>query len=156
MKKYLPGFAARVAVMRFWISTIALLGLVLANGNLPGQEPAYESLFNGKDFAGWKGATGSYEVRDGILVCKKGKSGVLFTEKEVKDCVIRVVYRLPPGGNNGIAVHYPGHGTGSLDGMCEIQLLDDPHQIRQARPPAGERICLWPDCRRKGAPKAGG
>lgn len=113
--------------MRFWISTIALLGLVLADGNLPGQEPAYESLFNGKDFAGWKGATGSYEVRDGILVCKKGKSGVLFTEKAVKDCVIRVVYRLPPGGNNGIAVHYPGHGTGSLDGMCEIQLLDDTH-----------------------------
>jgi len=41
--------------------------------------------------------------------------------------VIRLQYKLPPGGNNGIALHYPGTGTGSLDGMCEIQLLDDTH-----------------------------
>jgi len=113
--------------MRFWTPTVALLGLFLANANLTGQEAMFERLFNGKDLSGWKGETGSYEVRDGILACKKGKSGVLFTHKTVKDCVIRVVYKLPPGGNNGIAIHYPGHGTGSLDGMCEIQLLDDTH-----------------------------
>ena len=113
--------------MRFLTATAAFACLVCATSHPAAQEAAFESLFNGKDLTGWKGATDSYEVRDGVLACKKGKSGVLYTGKTVKDCVIRVVYKLPAGGNNGIAVHYPGRGTGSLDGMCEIQLLDDTH-----------------------------
>lgn len=113
--------------MSVWKPLFCLMALVWLPRAIVGQEPSFEPLFNGKDLAGWKGETESYEVRDGVLACKKGKSGVLFTERAVKDCVIRVVYKLSPGGNNGIAIHYPGTGTGSLDGMCEIQLLDDTH-----------------------------
>ena len=33
---------------------------------------------------------------------------------------------LPPGGNNGLAIRYPGKGrTASQVGMCEVQILDD-------------------------------
>ena len=39
--------------------------------------------------------------------------------------VARVEYRLPPGGNNGLAIRYPGEGQPSSVAMCEVQILDD-------------------------------
>lgn len=36
----------------------------------------------------------------------------------------RVEFRLPPGGNNGLAIRYPGEGDGAYTGMCELQVLD--------------------------------
>ena len=113
--------------MLAWKPLFCLVALFLAPLAVGGQEGKFEPLFNGKDLTGWKGETDCYEVKDGVLACKNGKSGVLFSEKTARDCVIRLQYKLPPGGNNGIALHYPGTGTGSLDGMCEIQLLDDTH-----------------------------
>ena len=32
---------------------------------------------------------------------------------------------MPPGGNNGLAIRYPGQGPASADAMCEVQILDD-------------------------------
>mgnify|MGYP003351181813 CR=1 FL=1 len=84
-------------------------------------------LFNGKDFTGWAGDLANYEVKDGNIVCKKGKGGVIFVQKEYGDFTARVDYKLPPGGNNGLAIRYPGKGSASVDGMCEIQILDDSH-----------------------------
>ncbi len=37
----------------------------------------------------------------------------------------RVEFKLPPGGNNGLAIRYPGHGDTAYVGMCELQILDD-------------------------------
>jgi hypothetical protein len=85
----------------------------------------FADVFNGKDLAGWKGATEGYEVKDGALVNKPGKGGNLFTEAEYGDFAARVEYKLPPGGNNGLAIRYPGKGQPSSDAMCEIQVLDD-------------------------------
>lgn len=85
----------------------------------------FTDVFNGKDLAGWKGATEGYEVKDGALVNKPRKGGNLFTEAEYGDFVARVEYRLPPGGNNGLAIRYPGRGQPSSEAMCEIQVLDD-------------------------------
>ena len=31
----------------------------------------------------------------------------------------------PPGGNNGLAIRYPGEGDTAYVGMCELQILDD-------------------------------
>ena len=31
---------------------------------------------------------------------------------------------MPPGGNNGLAIRYPGEGNPAYDGMCELQVLD--------------------------------
>lgn len=98
-----------------------------ANRQLRGDdaEQGFTSLFNGQDLSGWQGAVDDYQVRDGVLVCKPGKGGVLFTDKEYADFIVRVEFKLPPGGNNGLAIRYPGKGRAAYDGMCELQVLDD-------------------------------
>jgi hypothetical protein len=34
---------------------------------------------------------------------------------------------IPPGGNNGLAIRYPGTGDTAYVGMCELQVLDSEH-----------------------------
>ncbi len=86
---------------------------------------AFESLFNGQDFAGWEGPTDNYEVVDGALRCKPDKGGTIFTEQEYDDFSVRFEFKLPPGGNNGLAIRYPGQGDTAYVGMCELQVLDN-------------------------------
>jgi hypothetical protein len=85
----------------------------------------FVDVFNGKDFTGWAGPIDQYEVKDGAIVCRPKKGGTIFTKQEYADFVARVEYRLPPGGNNGLAIRYPGQGDTAYVGMCEIQVLDD-------------------------------
>ena len=84
--------------------------------------PESVSLFNGKDLTGWK--KGNYVVEDGALVCKGGN---LVTEKEYSNYVFEFDFLLPPGGNNGLGVHYPGSGDAAYTGM-ELQILDNSHE----------------------------
>ena len=79
------------------------------------------SLFNGKDLTGWKG--GNYVVEDGAIVCKGAN---LVTENEYTNYVFEFEFLLPPGGNNGLGIHYPGSGGPSGAGM-ELQILDNKH-----------------------------
>lgn len=79
------------------------------------------SLFNGKDLTGWKG--GNYVVEDGAIVCKGAN---LVTEKKYTNYVFEFEFLLPPGGNNGLGIHYPGSGGPSGAGM-ELQILDNKH-----------------------------
>ncbi len=106
---------------------VRTIGAEEANGMLRGedQKQGFVSLFNGTDLSGWQGDVDNYEVVDGLLQCRKGKGGVLFTQDEYEDFVVRVEFRLPSGGNNGLALRYPGKGRASYDGMCELQILDD-------------------------------
>ena len=85
----------------------------------------FKSLFNGKDLKGWAGELANYEVIDGAIVCKPEHGGVLHTEEEYGDFVVRVEFKVPPGGNNGLAIRYPGTGNAAYDGMTELQVLDD-------------------------------
>ncbi len=85
----------------------------------------FESVFNGKDFTGWAGPVDQYEVKDGAIVCQPHRGGTIYTKAEYADFVARVEYRLPPGGNNGLAIRYPGRGDSAYVGMCELQILDD-------------------------------
>lgn len=85
----------------------------------------FKPIFNGKDLTGWGGPVENYEVKEGAVVCKPKKGGTIFNKEELGDFVARVEYRLPPGGNNGLAIRYPGKGQASQDAMCEIQILDD-------------------------------
>ncbi len=85
----------------------------------------FVDVFDGKDFAGWAGAVGQYEIGDGALVCKPHQGGTLYTKDEYGDFAARLEFRLPTGGNNGLAVRYPGEGIAAYTGMCEIQILDD-------------------------------
>jgi hypothetical protein len=88
----------------------------------------FVSLFDGKTLDGWTGATNNYEVRDGAIVTKKGKGGVLHTKQKYGDFVVRLQFKLPPAGNNGLAIRYPGTGDAAYSGMCELQVLDNEHK----------------------------
>lgn len=87
----------------------------------------FESIFNGKDFTGWTGPLDNYEIIDGAIRCKKGKGGTIHTEKEYADFTVRFQFKVPPGGNNGLAIRYPGEGDTAYVGMCELQVLDSEH-----------------------------
>lgn len=85
----------------------------------------FRSIFNGRDLRGWTGETASYTVRHGAIVCREGMGGTLFTKEQYEDFVVRLEFKLPPGGNNGLAIRYPGTGQPHLDGFCELQVLDN-------------------------------
>jgi len=85
------------------------------------QEVSWRSLFNGEDLSHWSGD--GYEVVDGAIVCTpEGKN--LVTEALYANYVLEFEFKLPPAGNNGLGIHYPGHGDAAYTGM-EIQILDD-------------------------------
>jgi hypothetical protein len=89
----------------------------------------FQSIFNGKDLTGWIGATGNYMVEQGAIICKPDQGGTLFTEKQYGDFLVRLEFKLPPAGNNGLAMRYPGEGHGTWDSFCELQVLDDGHAM---------------------------
>jgi hypothetical protein len=110
------------------------IGFEEANKTLAehGENGAFKSAWNGKDFEGWGGPVENYEVADGAIRCKPGKGGTIYVKEEVGDFVARVEFKLPPGGNNGLAIRYPGDPAGKADtayeGMCELQVLDDNYE----------------------------
>jgi hypothetical protein len=91
-------------------------------------EPGFTPLFNGKNLDGWKLVRASgpgYLVEEGRIVCPANGGGNLFTEKEYANFVLRLEFKLSPGGNNGIGLRAPLEGDAAYVGM-EIQVLDDP------------------------------
>ncbi|MFG0260924.1 MAG: DUF1080 domain-containing protein, partial [Novipirellula sp. JB048] len=90
-------------------------------------DDAFTSLFNGENLEGWHGAVDNYEVVDGTIRCKQGKGGMLLTQDEYSNFVARVEFRLPPAGNNGLAIRAPAQGNPAYDAMTELQILDSEH-----------------------------
>ena len=70
----------------------------------------FQPIFNGQNLADWAGPVENYEVKDGVLQCKPHKGGTIYYNKEFTDFAARVEFKLPPGGNNGLAIRYPGEG----------------------------------------------
>lgn len=122
-----------------------------ANRRLAAKDDAgFVPLFDGESLAGWKGAVADYEVVPALAVCgrvpsaqgtlyamravpalircRSGKGGTLFTERTFADFVLRLEFRLPKGGNNGLALRYPGAGNPAYDGFAECQVLDDAYE----------------------------
>jgi hypothetical protein len=85
----------------------------------------FKSIFNGKDFTGWAGPVENFEVADGAIRCKTGKGGTPYYNQDLTDFANRLEFKLPVGGNNGLALRYPGTGNTAYVGMCELQVLDD-------------------------------
>ena len=106
-------------------STAALVALAFALTLTAADKDGFKSVFNGKDFEGWAGPVENYEVVDGAIVCKKGKGGTIYTKEEFGDFVVRLEIKIPSGGNNGLAIRYPGQGDTAYQGMCELQVLDE-------------------------------
>lgn len=82
-------------------------------------------VFNGRDFSGWAGPVDEYVIQDGALSCRPGKGGTIYTTGEYTDFVARLEFAVPKGGNNGLAIRYPGSGDTAYVGMCELQVLDE-------------------------------
>ena len=90
-------------------------------------DEGFVALFNGKDLAGWKqlaSTKDNWVAEEGLLVCKGSGGGWLGTEREYADFILRLEYRLTPGGNSGVYLRAPDTGRISRTGM-EIQILDD-------------------------------
>jgi hypothetical protein len=85
----------------------------------------FAPIFNGKDLTGWAGPVDNYEVKDGALVCKPEKGGTIYWNQELSDFVARLEFKVPPGGNNGLAIRYSGEGDAAYGAMTELQILDD-------------------------------
>jgi hypothetical protein len=118
-------FAFHSQISSLWLCLLISLPCLAQQKEQSLDEAGFRQLFNGKDLEGWQGAVDGYFVENGELVCKQGAGGVLFTQEEFGDFEARLEFLLPPGGNNGLAIRYPGQGRASVDAMCEIQILDD-------------------------------
>ena len=114
---------------KLWFRNVYIreLSATEANDELAAHDSGeFESIFNGRDFTGWMGDLENYQVVDGAIVCRKGKGGNALTEKQYTDFVARLEFQLPPAGNNGVVVRFPGTGRPHLDGL-ELQVLDSEH-----------------------------
>lgn len=85
----------------------------------------FKPIFDGKSFEGWAGPVQNYDIVDGAIRCKPDNGGTIYYNKELSDFVARVEFKVPAGGNNGLAIRYPGSGDTAYVGMCELQVLDD-------------------------------
>lgn len=100
-----------------------------ANKLLRGKDPeGFKSVFNGKNLDGWAGAVEGCQVKDGAIGWIPKKGGVIYTKEEFSDFIARLEFKLPPGGNNGLAIRYSGKGNAAYDAMCELQVLDDNYE----------------------------
>ncbi len=97
-------------------------------------DDGFVELINGKDLSNWRGAVENYEVVDGNIVCKQGKGGDLLSQDEYESFVVRVEFRLPPAGNNGIAIRTPLDGHSAKDGL-ELQVIDSDGYNQKAKRP---------------------
>ena len=95
----------------------------------PSKPPeGFTALFDGKTLDGWQilnGKLESWGADKGVLFVKGGGGGWLMTKKEYSDFEVRLEFKVPKGGNSGVALRAPMKGDPAYTGM-EIQILDDP------------------------------
>lgn len=103
--------------------------------NVSLKELGYESLFNGKDLAGWEGAeqdaSACWSVADGAIVCDGKKGPWLRSANEYGDFNLRFDYQVSAGGNSGIYVRVPKNGNH--------------HRANDQEPPAGFEVQVLDD-----------
>lgn len=100
-----------------------LAALVCVQSSIAAEALKMRSLFNGKDLTGWKGE--GYVIEEGAITCTpQGRN--LITEETFANYVLDFEFKLTPGANNGLGIHYPGTGDAAYTGM-EIQVLDSTH-----------------------------
>ena len=84
----------------------------------------FVALFNGKNLEGWIGSTKGYVAEKGVLACLPKGGGNLLSARQYSDFILRFEFKLPPGGNNGLAIRTPASGNPAYAGM-ELQILDN-------------------------------
>ncbi len=93
----------------------------------PRPPKGFVSLFNGVNLEGW-GEVGPpcWSVQDGVIQCSglSESTGWLRSNRMYRDFILRLEYRIAPGGNSGIFLRAPHYGRSSRLGM-ELQVQDD-------------------------------
>ena len=93
-------------------------------------------LSGGEDLSGWLGGEGKTEVagyvlKDGVISSQPGCRN-LKSAKEYEDYILEFEFKLTPGANNGLGIHYPGEGDPAYTGM-ELQILDNSAEKYQGK-----------------------
>ena len=109
---------------RFGTPLALLLGFALVAAVVQADDKAaarekvdgFVQLFNGKNLDGWIGSTKGYSVEDGVLACLPKGGGNLLSAKQYSDFVLRFEFKLPSGGNNGLAIRTPASGNPAFAG----------------------------------------
>ena len=108
----------------------------------------FKPIFNGKNLDGWaieakpaaknNPAVASpedvMEVKNGVIVWRAGRGGTPYWNKELGDFQARLLFKIPPGGNNGLAIRYPGKGNAAYDAMTELQIIDENYYAARKQP----------------------
>jgi len=75
----------------------------------------FKSIFNGKDLSGWTiHGTEKWYVENGELVCESGADkqyGYLSTNKNYKNFVLQLYFKLEANGNSGVFIRSGIEGT---------------------------------------------
>ncbi len=114
--------------MPFMLLGLFTAGLVAAASAADPAPAGFVALFNGRDLTGWSVLGGKKEVwgaENGVIFVSGENGGWLMTDREYGDFDLRLRFKLPVGGNSGVAIRAPFAGNPAYKGM-EIQLLDDP------------------------------
>ncbi len=94
------------------------------------REAGYYPIFSAATgLKSWAGPVDEYDIIDGALRCKPGKGGTIYYKaEELTNFTALLEFKLPAGGNNGLAIRYPGSGDAAYSGMTELQVLDDNYE----------------------------
>ncbi len=87
----------------------------------------FVSLFNGKDLSGWRvreGQEADWEAKGASLHCAAKDGSWLQTSKMYSDFVLKIEYRLGPGGQGGVGLRIPIDGIPAHAGM-KVQIVND-------------------------------
>ena len=87
-----------------------------------------QSLFNGKDLAGWTiHGTEKWYVEKGELICESGTDkeyGYLVSDKDFKNFELTVEFKQESNGNSGVFFHSSIEGTKISGWQAEVAPLD--------------------------------
>ena len=113
--------------------TTAALVLQFSAHGLASDAEDWQSLFNGSDLSGWVNvntAPGTWQARDGMIVCTGEPRGFMRTEQMYENYVLELEWRhTQPGGNAGVMVHadpLPQVGA-PYPKSVEVQVMDGDH-----------------------------
>ena len=111
--------------MALTLAVVLVFAIPLCPTSCAAEGDGFTPLFNGKDLAGWTLAGDpSWSVEDGAIYCSGKGGGYLWTDAEFEDCILRLEYKISPGGNSGV---FPrGRQQAPADRGWEVQILDDP------------------------------